>query len=311
MKALVIGSRGSRLAVAQARYIADGIAERHPGVEISLRIIKTTGDRLSAVSLASLAADAKGLFVKEIEEALLDGGVDLAVHSLKDLPTELPEGLTIGAIPPREDPRDCLVCGRTIDSTADLAPGAKIGTGSLRRRLQFRRLRPDVDVVPIRGNVDTRLRKVESEAVDGAILAAAGMRRLSLEKHISYFFSVEEMIPAIGQGALAVEIRSRDARLAELLAPLDDPRTRRAVTAEREFLRRLGGGCQVPLGAHAAFRKDGARFHAFVARPDGGEMIRRTVTAGPEDDLAELARGVAEDFLSRGAERILAEVDPT
>jgi hydroxymethylbilane synthase len=307
-KSLVIGSRGSKLALAQARLIGDRIRELHPAVDVSLRIIKTTGDRMSAESLAGLAADTKGLFVKEIEEALLEGGVDLAVHSLKDLPTELPAGLTIGAFPLREDSRDCLVGGRAIRSPADLPKAARVGTSSLRRWAQIRRLRPDFEVVPIRGNVDTRIRKLGTESLDAVILAAAGLRRLGLEGHISYLFSIDEMIPAIGQGALAVEVRSRDSRIAELVAPLDDSTTRRSVTAERDFLLRLGGGCQVPMGAHAAIEGDRTVFSAFVAHPDGGELIHRTLTVGPDDDLLELVRRMAEDFLSQGAERILAEV---
>ncbi|MFZ0428676.1 MAG: hydroxymethylbilane synthase [Acidobacteriota bacterium] len=307
MKQLIIGSRGSRLALAQTHLIRGLLQETQSGLDVSVKTIRTTGDKLTATPLSRLAADNKGLFVKEIEEALLDGSIDLAVHSLKDLPTELPEGLTLGAIPRREDPRDALITEGPLPSLEALPQGARVGTSSLRRETQLRYLRPDLEIVPIRGNVDTRLRKLHSEGLDAIVLAAAGLRRLGLARHVSYTFPADQMIPAIGQGALGLEIRSADEAVGALVRRLEDRTTRISVTAERAFLLAMGGGCQVPMGAHATVEGARVRLTAFVASPSGGRMIRDSVE-GADTDLEVLAAGLAESFRRQGAEEILQEV---
>lgn len=307
MRHLIIGTRGSKLALAQTQRVAERLQELDPELQLETRIIRTTGDRMAGASLTSLAGSTKGLFVKEIEEALLDRTIDLAVHSMKDLPTELPVGLTIGLVPEREDPRDALLTKGPLCRIAELPAGARIGTSSLRRLVQLRHHRPDLQVLPLRGNVDTRLRKLESEDLDGIILAAAGLRRLGLHDRISCVFTLDEMIPAVGQGALAVEIREADPELQDLLAPLEHFPTRTAVMAEREFLRRMGGGCQIPLGAHAGLAGGFCVFSAFLAAPDGSGFIQRSVT-GPSGDLDRVVAEVAEAFHAQGAAELLQRV---
>lgn len=309
MRPLVVGTRGSKLALAQTRWVVERLLELEPGLQVETRIIRTTGDHLATASLVSLAGSTKGLFVKEIEEALLGGGIDLAVHSMKDLPTELPPGLTVGAVPQREDPRDALLARTPVSGLAQLPAGARIGTSSLRRMVQVRHHRPDLEVVPLRGNVDTRLRKLESEDLGGIILAAAGLRRLGLHDRITYRFTLDEMIPAVGQGALAVEVRAEDRELIEFLSPLEDFATRVSVDAEREFLRRMGGGCQLPLGAHAGLAGGFCIFSAFLAAPDGSKFIQRSVT-GPAGGLDQLVGEVAEFFLQEGAAELIQRTDP-
>ncbi len=304
MRPLVVGTRGSKLALAQTQWIVERLRGLDPDLQVETRIIRTTGDHLSTASLAALAGGTKGLFVKEIEEALLDRTIDLAVHSMKDLPTELPDGLTIGAVPPREDPRDALLARNPVSGLGQFPSGARIGTSSLRRMVQVRHQRPDLEVVPLRGNVDTRLRKLESDNLDGIILAAAGLRRLGLENRITSLFTLDEMIPAVGQGALAVEVRAADSELLELLGPLEDYPTRAAVDAEREFLRLMGGGCQLPLGAHAALTAGFSVFSAFIAAPDGQELIQRSLT-GPAAGLDQLVGEIAEFFRLQGAADLL------
>ncbi|GAB4250453.1 MAG: hydroxymethylbilane synthase [Acidobacteriota bacterium] len=310
MEKLILGTRGSRLALAQAEWVRDELRRRVANLEVELRVIKTTGDRLSTASLARLAGSTKGVFVKEIEEALLEGAIDLAVHSLKDLPVEQPAGLEVAAYPRREDPRDALALGDGYRSLADLPSGARVGTSSLRRRVQLLRLRGDLAVEPIRGNVDTRLRKLREGTYAAVTLALAGLRRLGLDEAADYVFPPEEMLPAPGQAALAVEIRSNDAGTRELVALLDDPVTRTAVTAERAFLAALGGGCQVPLGAYARCDGDGSgTLRAFVASPDGGSFLEDEI-AGSADQLPELARRLADRFLAAGAEKFLGTMKP-
>ncbi len=305
MKALRIGSRGSKLALWQARHVRSLLEQRHPGLEVSIQVIKTTGDKLTAVALAQIG-DGKGVFVKEIEEALLAGEIDLAVHSLKDMPTELPQGLTLGAIPPREDPRDVLIGPQRFERLEDLPQGARVATGSLRRRVQLAHWRPDVEVLPIRGNVDTRIRKMEEQGLEGVVLAAAGINRLGLRERLSYVFTLEEMVPAVGQGALAIEVREEDESTRALLAPLEDEAARRCVQAEREFLERMGGGCQVPMGAHARLEPPGAIFSAFVASPTNGKLVRRRLE-GEADELLEFSRRASGDLLEAGAREMLEE----
>lgn len=295
---LVIGSRGSQLALWQANHIKARLEAR--GVETRIEIIKTTGDKITDVPLNKVGG--KGLFTKEIEEALLDKRIDLAVHSLKDLPTELPRGLTIAAIPEREDQRDAIV-GGTIRS---LKFGARVGTSSLRRIAQLRRIRPDLDIQSIRGNVDTRLAKVERGEYDAIVLAAAGLRRLGLGSFISETFRPDILCPAVAQGALAVETLEAGPGL-DACAPLDDPWTRLPVTAERTMLAELGGGCQVPIGAFATLENTEMFLTGAVFSPDGGAMIRYTAT-GDCTRPTELGRSVAKVLLERGAKEILEAV---
>lgn len=299
MSVLTIGSRGSQLALWQTRWVAARLAEL--GVETRIEIIKTTGDHISAVPLAK--AGGKGLFTKELEEALIEHRIDLAVHSLKDLPTTLPEGLRLAAVPEREDPRDAVV-GRRL---AELSAGARVGTGSLRRAAQLRALHPWLVVENIRGNVDTRLRKLDEGQFDAIILASAGLRRLGWAGRIAQILDPAEMCPAVGQGALAIESRDKDDNVNAILIRLDHMPTRLAVTAERALLAGLGGGCQVPIGAHAAVVDGRLRLHALVAAPDSGDIVRCEVE-GPLEEAAEIGRRAASELLARGASRILEAV---
>jgi hydroxymethylbilane synthase len=303
MANLRIGSRGSQLALWQANHIAALLRERGHSVEIE--IIKTTGDKITDVALAKVGT--KGMFTKEIEEALADRRVDLAVHSLKDMPTELAPEFDLAAILKREDPRDAFISVK-FATLEDLPQRGKVGTSSLRRQCQLKALRPDLEIVPLRGNVDTRLKKLESGEYDAIILAAAGVHRLGLDQHMRYRIPPEIMCPAVGQGALAVETRCDDAGTRELLGFLDDAATRMEVECERALLARLGGGCQVPIGAYATSEDlHEIWLQAMVGRPDGSEILRELrarVTTHP----VELGRGVAQRLLQRGAAKILADV---
>jgi hydroxymethylbilane synthase len=260
---MIIGSRGSKLALWQAEHIRSLLLAE--GIDASVRIIHTTGDKITDVPLARLGAQTstKGLFTKEIEEALLAGEIDLAVHSMKDMPTELPPGLVIAAVPVREDARDALISRWPL---AELPSGAKVGTSALRREAQLRAIRPDLRIESLRGNVDTRLRKFDEGQFDAILLAAAGLRRLGWQDRITEYISIGTVCPAVGQGALAIETREGDSRFRFL----DDPGTRAAVELEREFLRAMGGGCQVPMGCHV---RDG-RLDCAVAEPDGSRLRR-------------------------------------
>jgi hydroxymethylbilane synthase len=292
---LVIASRGSQLALWQARWVEAQLSAA--GLECRIEIIKTTGDKITDVPLAKVGT--KGLFTKEIEEALLDGRAHLAVHSLKDLPTELPEGLVLAAIPEREDPRDAMV-GRTL---ANLALGAKVGTSSLRRAAQLRQLRPDLLVESIRGNLDTRLRKLDEGQYDAILLAAAGLKRLGWGNRIAEILSPEQMCPAVGQGALAIETRAGF----DGVAMLDHADTHIAVLAERGVLGALGGGCQVPIGAYATVSEDRVHIVAIVAAPDGTQVIRAEAE-GPAAEASLIGASLAAELLTRGARQILEAV---
>jgi hydroxymethylbilane synthase len=298
--ALRIGSRGSQLALWQANHIAAELRAR--GHDVEIQVIKTTGDKITDVALAQVGT--KGMFTKEIEEALAAGEVDLAVHSLKDLPTELPRGFEIAAITKREDARDAFLSVK-FGSLAELPKGARVGTSSLRRQAQLKQVRSDLDVHPLRGNVDTRLRKLEEGQYDAIILAAAGLKRLGLTKHIRGYFETNQMCPAVGQGALGIEIRQGDAKMRETLAFLDSPEDRAATDCERAVLRCLGGGCQVPIGAHAKMEHGEVSVIAVVAHPDGSSVMREGGT-GP--DAEKLGRSVGETLLKRGAAKILEQV---
>ncbi|HEV2112970.1 MAG TPA: hydroxymethylbilane synthase, partial [Terriglobales bacterium] len=268
MTLIRIGSRGSQLALWQAKHVADVLAER--GHKTSIEIIKTTGDRLNEASFAQVGT--KGMFTKEIEEALAEGKIDLAVHSLKDLPTELPPGFRVAAVLEREDARDGFVSNQ-FASFDSLPQGARVGTSSLRREAQLRAMRPDLKVVPMRGNVDTRLRKLASGEFEAVILAVAGLRRLGKEAQIKQIFAVEQMCPAPGQGALAIEVRTGDDGTLEATTFLEDEAARAATEAERSLLMALGGGCQVPIGAHARSDNGTLRLRAVVGRPDGSRLL--------------------------------------
>ena len=293
---LVIGSRGSQLALWQANFIQQRLADA--GIPARIEIIQTTGDRITTVSLSELGpmTSTKGLFTKELEEALLDGRIHLAVHSLKDMPTELPDGLRLAAIPVREDVRDALI-GKTLD---ELPKGARVGTSALRRQAQLRALRPDLVVESIRGNVDTRLRKLDEGQFEAIMLAAAGLRRLGWGDRITQYMSLDEMCPAVGQGALAIET-TLDFHGVDLL---DDPATRAGITAERALLRALGGGCQVPIGAYATISADSLHLRAVVASSDGAVLIRQE-TDGLVRDANEVGARLADSLIEGGAREIL------
>jgi hydroxymethylbilane synthase len=305
-----IGTRGSPLARWQADWVAGRLRALHPGLVVALVEIKTQGDRDRNTPLAAIGG--QGLFTKEIQRALLVGDVEIAVHSLKDLPTDGPEALTLGAVPPREDMADALIAPihRTLDA---LPAGARVGTGSLRRRAQLLFLRPDLNVVAIRGNVQTRLNQATGGTLDAVILAEAGLRRLGLELQITERLGPPRFLPAVGQGALGIECRADDAATRALLAPLDDPDTRRAVLAERRTLAELEGGCMIPMAAwgHATADTDadvgGLTLDAAVFDPDGRERVFASLT-GPPDAPDDLGFRVALALRQQGADRLLGRV---
>jgi hydroxymethylbilane synthase len=296
---LTIGSRGSQLALWQARWVQARLQSF--GMETRIEIIHTTGDKITDVALSKVGT--KGLFTKEIEEALLGGAIDLAVHSLKDMPTELPDGLTLAAIPEREDPRDAMV-GRSL---ASLPLKGKVGTSSLRRAAQLRATRPDLEIENIRGNVDTRLRKLDEGQYDAIVLASAGLRRLGWENRITELLDPEVMCPAVGQGALAVETRADGGEAEGMARRLEHRESRIAVTAERAVLRAMGGGCQVPIGAHATVDGEVVQLRAIIVSPDGTEIIRRHAS-GAARDAAVIGRALGDELLAQGGRQILEAV---
>ena len=304
-RALVIGSRGSKLALWQAKTARQRLLDLNPQIEVRIEIIKTTGD-VKNDPLSVIGG--KGVFTKELEDALLDGRIDLAVHSLKDLPTILPEGLSISAICEREDARDALVLRSGFEvehaSLAGLPVGAVVGTSSQRRLSQLKALRGDVSVADLRGNVDTRIRKLDEGQYDAVILATAGLVRLGLDERISARISVSEMLPAVGQGAVAIETRSDNHFAVEATRKLDHLQTRLACLSERSFLRSLGGGCQFPIAAHARVVDDSLDLAGLVAKPDGSEILRDSLS-GPVDDPEALGIQLAEHLLARGARALL------
>ena len=304
VRELVIGTRGSVLALWQAEWVQTHLRELEPGLSVSLKRIKTTGDRILETPLAMIGG--KGLFVKEIEEALTRAEIDLAIHSMKDVPTQLPGGLEILSIPAREDPRDALI-SREGDVLKNLPSGARIGTSSLRRQAQLLHARPDFKVMMLRGNLDTRLRKLDAGEYDAILLAAAGLRRLGLEQRITEFLSYDVCLPAISQGALGLEGRADDQFVRSLVGRLEDPAARIAVAAERAFLERLEGGCQVPIAAYATIDNQTLTLQGLIAAVDGARLIR-----GSEDGSIGQARKVgmtlAERLLSQGGREILKEI---
>jgi hydroxymethylbilane synthase len=299
----MIGTRGSALALWQADHIAARLKAAYPDLQVERTIIVTTGDRTPQGPLWQ--AGGKGVWVKEIEEALLAGSIDLAVHSLKDVPAELASGLVLAAIPERADNRDALV-SRDGSRLADLPAGARVGTTSLRRVCQVKALRPDLRLENLRGNLDTRLRKVAEGQVDAAILACAGLDRLGFQDRIAERLSIEDMLPAIGQGALAIETRAADERVRALLRALASNQAELTVAAERALLRRLGAGCRTPVAGCARVQQGQLHVQGLVGRPDASVILRDSVT-GPAEQAEALGTALAEALLSRGADKILAE----
>ncbi|HVB35913.1 MAG TPA: hydroxymethylbilane synthase [Candidatus Acidoferrales bacterium] len=300
MNRLRIGSRGSKLALWQAEHIRERLA-RECGVSAEIIVIKTSGDNFQSAPVAEVGG--KGIFIKEIEDALLDGRVDIAVHSMKDVPTATPQGLCFPAITKREDPRDCLVSrrGETLDK---LPRGARIGTSSLRRQSQLRYFRHDLEVAEMRGNVDTRLRKLEAGELEAIVVAKAGLDRLGLSDRIAEVIAQKTILSAVGQGALAIEARESDEALRETVAAFDDGDTRAAVTAERALLAELEGGCQVPLGAWGRIENGALRLDARVLAADGSECIERHAS-GAAANAEEIGRSLGRELLDAGADRLL------
>ncbi|MEK0314393.1 hydroxymethylbilane synthase [Cohnella sp. 56] len=309
MRTIKVGTRQSALAMTQSGQAIDALKTlvQEAGLALAFEVVPivTRGDRIVDVTLSKVGG--KGLFVKEIEEALLGGEIDMAIHSMKDMPFELPEGLMIGCVPKREDPRDALV-NLTASTLGDLPPGARVGTSSLRRAAQLQARRPDLRIESLRGNIDTRLRKLETEGLDAIVLAAAGLRRMGWSDRITAFIEPEDCLPAVGQGALAIECRVSDDEVRALLTLFNDTATARAVAAERVFLGLLNGGCQVPIGAYATVDSDlpdaVVSMTGMVASPDGVKLLKASASG---IDPALVGREVAEALLGRGADTILAE----
>ena len=299
-----IGTRGSKLALVQSQWVKEKVEAEHPDVKVELVTIKTTGDKMLDTPLSLIGG--KGLFVKEIEEALLKKQVDVAVHSIKDVPAELPEGLIISTFPEREDPHDALIS--TGNQTLEQLPkGARVGTSSLRRSAQLLCMRPDLDLVPLRGNVDTRLKKLEAGEFQAIILAAAGLRRLGLAKRISQIIPGNQILPAIGQGALGLEVRRDNEQIIKLLAFLNNEQTEVTVKAERAFLKRLEGGCQVPIAAYAGLNGEELHLEGLVAELDGTRFIRDEIS-GKKSRATEIGDSLARRLLDSGADKILARI---
>jgi len=310
-RVIVVGTRQSALALTQTGQVIDEltrISEKHGfDYKFEVKKIVTKGDRILDVTLSKVGG--KGLFVKEIEQALVDGVIDLAVHSMKDMPYELPEGLMNGAIPKRVDPRDCLIT-REGGGLHELPLGAKVGTSSLRRSCQIKNARPDLQLESIRGNIDSRIRKLETEGFDAVVLAAAGLKRMGWEDRISANIPVDVCLPAVGQGALGIECRESDEQIRELLSLLNDNETELTVRAERSFLGSLNGGCQVPIGAYCTLGEEvsGKReltMTGMVGSPDGATLLKEVMKGF---DPEQLGRDVADALIARGADRILAEI---
>ena len=304
MRPLLIGTRGSPLALWQANHVRDLlVANGLPPGEIDFAVIKTSGDTIQDVALREFGG--KGLFTKEIDEALLGGRIDLAVHSMKDLPTELPSGIVIGAVLRRGDVRDALVArgGQTLKQ---LPPGAVLGTSSLRRQAQIRRLRPDLEVIDFRGNVDTRLRKLDEGKAEATVLALAGLDRLGLSNHVTEILSTERMLPAVAQGAIGIAMRECDDRTAALLAPLDDAATATAVDCERSFLKELDGSCRTPIAGLAEIEDDLLRFRGLILTPDGKTWHEVDMT-GPAADAVSIGIDAGKDLLASAGPDFLTD----
>lgn len=301
-----IGSRGSALALWQTNHVRDQLQTAHNGLAVEIEIIQTTGDKILDVPLSKIGD--KGLFTKELDRALLDHRVDLAVHSLKDIPTKLEPGLIIAAIGKREDPSDALIAAPGVPGTLEQLPkGARVGTSSLRRRAQLKAVRPDLDIVDLRGNLDTRLKYVQEKKYDAIILAHAGMKRLGVASQATEVLNLADWLPAVGQGALGIICREDDTKTRELLRVLDHAETHAATAAERSLLRELEGGCQIPIAAHAVVSGDSLSLRALVASVDGERMVRGEVS-GNRTEAEKLGSSLAHDLLERGARGILDEL---
>ncbi|WP_336077818.1 hydroxymethylbilane synthase [Paenibacillus sp. 203] len=306
MRTIVVGSRQSALALTQTGHVIEDLnalcAKHGMDLQFVVKKILTKGDRILDVTLSKVGG--KGLFVKEIEQAMLAGEIDMAVHSMKDMPSELPEGLVNGAVPRREDPRDCLIT-LGAKSLEDLPQGAKVGTSSLRRASQIKSMRPDLQLEPVRGNIDSRLKKLETEGFDAIILAAAGLHRMGWKERITSYIPEEDCLPAVGQGALGIECRASDEELLALLRLYNDRDTSATVAAERTFLGVLNGGCQVPIGAHAVWADQEISLTGMVGSPDGEVILKETLQG---NDPQKLGEAVAASLIAKGAEQILAQV---
>ena len=301
---LRIATRKSPLALWQANHVRDALMARNPGLDVELFTMTTQGDKILDTPLAKVGG--KGLFVKELELGILEGRADLAVHSMKDVPVEFPEGLGLAAILKREDPRDVLI-SKTFSSIDALPEGARVGTSSLRRQCQLRARRPDLEVLDLRGNVNTRLAKLDNGDYDAILLAAAGVKRMGWEDRITEFLPPEQFLPAIGQGAIGIEIRVADERVSRVVKALNDEQTATRIRAERALNERLQGGCQVPIAGYSEISHGVMVLRALVGRPDGTELVQGVISGKPEDG-EELGQVLADDLLSRGAKQILAEV---
>jgi hydroxymethylbilane synthase len=299
-----IATRKSPLAMWQAEHVAQALRTAHPGLDIEILGMSTQGDKILDTPLAKIGG--KGLFVKELEQGMLDGSADIAVHSMKDVPVELPQGLHLAAIMQREDPHDAFVSNRW-QGLDDLPVGARVGTSSLRRQCQLADRRPDLEILPLRGNVNTRLRKLDEGEYDAVILAAAGLIRLGFGERIRGRIGLDDSLPAIGQGAVGIECRADDARVNDLLRPLDHTQTATCVRAERALNARLQGGCQVPIGGHATLDGDRLHLRGLVGTVDGSEIVRGEIR-GPAAEAEALGTALAEELLARGAAAILREL---
>ena len=299
-----IGTRASKLALWQANWVKSVLNENNPAQYVELVTIKTQGDKILDVPLAKVGG--KGLFVKEIEQALLDHRIDIAVHSMKDMPAEIPAGLRIGGIPQREIAADVLISKAGL-GFADLRRGAVIGTSSLRRAAQLRHARPDIEIVALRGNLDTRLKKLQTENLDAIVLAAAGVIRLELEHRVTEYLDSETMLPAVGQGALCLEIRQNDPNINPLVKALDHPPSRAIVMGERAFLNRLGGSCQVPIAGHGEIKGNTFHLTGLVAEIDGSRIFKSELL-GDMDSCESIGVELAEELLCRGADKILTKL---
>ena len=296
-----IGTRGSKLALTQANLVADSLKKIDPEITAEICVIKTSGDIMQDVSLTKIGG--KGVFVKEIEDALFSGTIDLAVHSMKDVPTEIPAGLTFAAIMRREDARDVLV-SKNNTKMEFMPRGARIGTGSMRRAAQLLAVLPDLVIVSLRGNLETRLKKIETENLQGIILAAAGMKRLGLTEKISQYLPIETMLPAVGQGALGLEIRADDNELGGVITKLNHASTAAEITAERSFLRHLGGGCLLPIAAFGKIEEEQLTLEGLVAAPNGDSVVRDKVR-GAISEAEELGKSLAEMIMEKGGKKLL------
>lgn len=291
---IVVGTRGSKLALIQTNWVVEELKKSNPHVEFEVKVIKTKGDLVTNLPLHKIGD--KGLFTKEIEQELLDGVIDLAVHSMKDMPSTLPEGLKFASVPKREDPRDVLVLKDGYTSIEDLPKGAKIGTGSKRRTYQLLNHRPDLEIIPIRGNIDTRIRKIQDENLDGVVLAAAGLIRAGLENRISYYLPADVVVPAPAQGALALEIRANDDKIEEIISHIKDEETEIQVAAERGFLKGVNGSCHVPMGAYCEIKGDRLRLTGLYGDEEGNKLIIKS-KEGSVENANKLGLELAEEVL--------------